>query len=123
MVNKEKLHEALGELIYALAMVDGTVQEEERKRLEQVLSKYSWGEPVLWSFNYESNHQSSVKDAYSKAFSVISEYGPFAAFYEVMEVLEATAEASQGIDDDERALIDRFKDELHEHFLNNPNIK
>ncbi len=123
MVNKEKLHESFGELIYAVAMADGSVQEEEKNMLVDFLKDYSWGDEVLWSFNYEEANKQELKNAYDKAFSVMVEFGPFPEFYEFMELLEKVADASDGIDDEERKLIDKFQSEIQEAFVNNPDIK
>jgi uncharacterized tellurite resistance protein B-like protein len=122
-MNKEKLYEAFGELLYAVAMADGAVQEEERARMKAVLAPFRWGEEVLWSFNYETNHQRPLKDAYAKSFRAICEHGPFSEFYEFVQVLEDVAAASKGIDPEERAMIDRFRQDLQEAFMNNPKIR
>ena len=123
MVNKEKLYESFGELIYAVAMADGEVQEEEKQELISWVKGYNWGDQVLWSFNYEESRKQEVKSAYDKAFSVMEEHGPFPEFYEFMDLLDKVAAASDGIDQEERKLIDRFRSELQESFMNNPNIK
>lgn len=123
MVNKEKLYEAFGELLYAVAISDGVVQQEEKAKLEEKLAQYSWGEQVLWSFNYEAANHHNLKGAYDRAFSVMNEYGPFREFYEFMQLLEEVAASSQGIDSDERQLIDRFHKEIKDAFMNNPNIR
>jgi hypothetical protein len=116
-MTKERLYEAFGELLYALAQVDGVVQPEELSKIKALLSPYRWGETVLWSFNYEHGKSGNMKDIYQKAFNCFAEYGAFAEFYELMEVLEKVAAASNGISIEERQLIDGFKHDLREVFL------
>jgi uncharacterized tellurite resistance protein B-like protein len=112
MVNKEKLLEAFGELIYAVAKIDGKVQPEEVEKLKALFQYKKGGEEIVWSFNYENKKGSSVKDAYEKALSVMIEYGPYVGYPELIRILNEVAQASNGIDESERFLISRFEEDL-----------
>lgn len=119
----EKVYEAFGELLYAVSLSDGELQAEEEAKLKEILSGHEWEEDILWSFNYEKGRQRSVRDAYARAMDVFAEYGPYKEYEKFFEVLEKVAEASSGIDEEERALIDSFKSELLERFQNDKRIQ
>jgi uncharacterized tellurite resistance protein B-like protein len=40
-MEKEKLYEALGELLYAMAKADGTVQESEIRAIDNIVKNHS----------------------------------------------------------------------------------
>lgn len=112
MVNKEKLFEAFGELIYAVAKIDGTVQPEEVEKLKSLFQYKTGGEEIIWSFNYETQKGNDVKYAYEKALGVMVEYGPYDGYPELIRILNEVAKASNGIEESERFLISRFEDDL-----------
>ncbi len=115
--SKERLYDALGELIYAVAKADGLVQAEEIERLQQVLLAHPWSREIKWSFDFEHRRKQSVEEAYSKALETCKEYGPSTEYAFLFEVLQAVAEASYGTDIKEAKIIERFKNELKDHFL------
>jgi hypothetical protein len=55
-----QLYDALGELIYALAKVDGLIDEAEIGKLEEVLRSHPWSSEIKWSFDYENRKANSV---------------------------------------------------------------
>lgn len=112
MVNKEKLFEAFGELIYAVAKIDGAVQPEEVEKLKSLFQYKTGGEEIIWSFNYESKKGNDVKYAYEKALGVMIEYGPYDGYPELIRILNEVAKASNGIEESERFLISRFEEDL-----------
>ena len=115
--SKEQLYDALGELIYAVAMADGIVQESETKKLEELLQQHPWSAAVKWSFDYENRKGKTVEEAYAKAIDTCKSYGPTEEYASLFELLDAVAEASDGIDEKEAAIIQGFKTELRNHFL------
>ena len=115
--SKERLYDALGELIYAVAMADGLVQAEEIERLQQVLLAHPWSREIKWSFDFENSREQSVEEAFSKAIETCKEYGPSTEYAFLFEVLQAIAAASHGTDTNEAIIIQRFKNEIKEHFL------
>lgn len=116
MVNKEEVYQAFGELIYAVAMADGEVQKEEVDKLHEILSKHEWANEIKWSFDYESKQKTSLNDAYNKALDTMVEYGPFEDYPFLFKTMEEVAEAFDGVVVEERALIDKFKNELINKF-------
>jgi uncharacterized tellurite resistance protein B-like protein len=122
-MTEERVYEAFGELVYAVAKADGSVQPEEDSTLKEILKKYSWGEQVAWSFEYEKNKNRSIVEAYNRSLDVFAEYGPFREYNNFFEVLEKVAAASGGIDENERSLIQRFKTDLINRLMNDERIK
>ena len=66
-MNKERLYDAFGELIYALAMVDGLIQPSEIEALAKILKGHPWASQIKWSFNYEVKKGIDINDIYEKA--------------------------------------------------------
>ncbi|MFN7118473.1 MAG: TerB family tellurite resistance protein [Saprospiraceae bacterium] len=113
----ERLHDAMGELIYAVAKADGLIQESEMQKLEEILQKHPWASNIHWSFNYEQNRNNSLEEAYTKALETCKEYGPSEEYEFLFEVLYEIAKASNGLNAEEAQLIVRFKLDLKEHFM------
>lgn len=114
--SKEQLYDAMGELIYALALSDGAVQDEEITALEQVLKAHPWAAAIQWSFDYENQKKKPLEEAYQKAMTTCKDYGPSEEYAFLLEVLQTIAEASEGMVTPEAELIIRFREELTEHF-------
>lgn len=112
MVNKEKLFEAFGELLYAVAKIDGSVQQEEIEKMKALFQYKKGGEQVIWSFSYENQHNNKVKDAYEKALDVMIEYGAYEDYPEFIRILSEVANASNGISESEKFIISRFEEDL-----------
>ena len=117
-VTKEQLYDALGELMYALALADGVIQASETEKLEALVQQHPWAAEIKWSFNYEKQKGKTLEDAYQKAISICKDYGPSEEYAFLMNVLESIAEASDGVVEAEQQLINRFRDELTEYFKN-----
>lgn len=111
-----QLYDALGELIYALAKVDGLVEEAEISKLEEVLQNHPWSSEIKWSFDYESRKEHSVDEAFAKALQTCKDFGPSPEYAFVVEVLKAVAEASDGTSVQESGMIERFQKELTDYF-------
>ena len=116
--SKEKLYDALGELIYTLAMSDGSIQESELEKLHELLIAHPNARAIQWSFDYEQDSNGSLEEVYQKALETCKAYGPTEEYAFLFDALEAVAKASDGIVAEELAIIERFKRELKEHFLN-----
>jgi uncharacterized tellurite resistance protein B-like protein len=116
MVTKEKLYEAFGELIYAVAKADGIVQGEEVEALEKILKSHSWAQDIIWSFKYEAEKNHSIDYVYKKAMDIFKEHGPASEYDQLISVLQAVAKASQGVSTDEKGVINKFQYELIEKF-------
>ena len=83
MKKKERLYEALGELIYAVAKADGLIQKEEFSMLDSLLKDHPWASTIKWSFNYEVSRNKSLDDIYEKAINHCQHYGPAPEYIEL----------------------------------------
>lgn len=115
-VGKTQLYDAFGELIYAIAQVDGVIQEAEIQKLRELLLGHAWAAEIEWSFNYEKKKTRTVEEAMAKALETCKSYGPSSEYAFLLEVLYLVAKASDGVQTEEQAIIDQFKRELTEHF-------
>lgn len=123
MAELDKLYEAFGELVYAVAKADGSVQNEEKKALQDLLKNDNWASDIIWSFNYEEKKAHSVKEAYAKAIDIFKFHGPFSEYERFIKVIEKVAEAFQGITAEEKALINNFRKDLMDTFKDDPRYK
>lgn len=115
-MNKEKLYEAFGELIYAVAMADGMIQKDETTALTNILKDHAWASDIQWSFNYELKKEHKAKDAYKKALYTFQEYGPAPEYEFLFEILEAVGGASETVDSQEADIIYDTMYELNKKF-------
>ena len=116
MVSREKLYDAFGELIYAIANCDGIIQDEELKALEERLENYPGAREIKWSFDYEKSRKHSVEESYDKAIDICKENGPDAEYVFLLDVLEEVSR-SNGIEEKQREIISRFQHDLRTRFL------
>ncbi len=117
MVNKTRLYDAFGELIYAVAIADGMIQQEELNTLEKILEGHPWAKEIKWSFDYERKKNHTLRDTYLKALETLKEYGPCADYKYLVEVLEKVAEAADGFTKTEGIIISNMQKSLQSHFL------
>ncbi len=115
--SKERLYDALGELIYAVAKADGLVQDEEASRLQEILQQHPWASEVQWSFDYENKRATTLEEAYQKAIDTCKAYGPTEEYEYLFDILYEIAKASEGVNLEEAQIIVQFKMELKEHFM------
>ncbi|MEM1319473.1 MAG: TerB family tellurite resistance protein [Bacteroidota bacterium] len=117
MVSKTRLFDAFGELIYAVAISDGMVQQEEIDSLHKILRGHPWAKEIQWSFDYEHRKQNALMETYNKALDTFKEYGPTKEYAYLIEVLEEVAAASDGVEKKEGILISNFQKSLRAHFV------
>ena len=115
-MSKIKLYDVFGELLYVLAMADGQVQEAEVKKLEELLADHPWGREIKWSFDYEVKQGTSPEDLYRKVILYCEAHGPDPEYKSMLEIMQAMAEASAGVDVDEQTIVDSFVIALTERF-------
>ncbi len=118
MTDKEKLYEVMGELLYSVALADGVIQKSELKVLKTITANHKWASNIKWSFDYEFSKGQNVDSVYRKALSFCQSYGPAPEYVEFLDLMYKVAEASDGIDENEAALIDSFSYKLSEQFRN-----
>ncbi len=116
-MDKERLYDAFGELIYALAMADGLIQPEEIQALDTILEGHRWASQIKWSFDYEANKNLNLHDVYTKALDTFSQHGQDKEYVYLIEILKRVAKASDGIDEKEQEIIERFQKDLKENFI------
>ncbi|MBL4650430.1 MAG: TerB family tellurite resistance protein [Aureispira sp.] len=116
--NHEKLYEAFGELLYVVAMADGLIQEEEVSALENILAKHPWATDIKWSFDYERKKERGVEEVYARVLDYCTNAGPSPEYQNMIEVMEAMAGASNGVDEDEKEVIETFISTLIQKFKN-----
>lgn len=114
--NHEKLYEAFGELLYIVAMADGLIQEEEISALENVLAEHPWAADIKWSFNYERKKQRPIDEIYAKVLDYCTYAGPNPEYQNMIDVMEAMAKASNGIDEGEQEVMEGFTTTLIQKF-------
>ena len=116
MTDKEKIYETLGELLFAVAMADGVIQEEEKEALNNLLANHKWASEIKWSFDYEANKSSSVEEVYEKVISFCHGYGPAPEYLEFIEAMKTIAEAADGLDEREDDIVNSFSRDLISRF-------
>ncbi len=97
-------------------MADGTIQKEELETIENRLSKHKWGEDIKWSFDYEVKNNNSIEDLYKKVVTYCEMHGPDEEYQFLIEVIEEVAKSSDGVDKDEKEVMDNFVIELTNKF-------
>lgn len=117
MIKKTKLYDAFGELLYAIAIADGEIQDEEKKTLERLLKEHPWSREIKWSFDYENQKKHSVEEAYSKAIDICKENGPDPEYKYLLDVMVNVADAFDGIVPQEKIVIDNFRKDLKDRFM------
>ncbi len=115
-MDKEKLYETLGELIYVIALADGVIQQEETDILNELLNTHKWAANIKWSFDYEVEHNNDPADIYKKVIYACHEYGPTPEYDEFIEVMQMVASASEGVDEHESEKINAFSKDLIDRF-------
>ncbi len=123
MVEKERLYDSFGELIYVLAMADGKVQVEEMDALEEILSKHPWAEEIEWSFQYERKKKNDPTEVYKKALQTFVDHGPDTEYARLLEFLEEVAKASEGFDYAEKEVILNFQYDFKERLKKDLELK
>lgn len=121
-INKEKLYEAFGELIYVVAMADGEIQETEVTALKKLVSEHPLGADIKWSFDYEAKNITDTKDTYQKVLNTCQAFGPTEDYLLLIDLLEKVAEASAGIEEKEQEVINNFQADLIARFKEDSSI-
>lgn len=115
-ISKEQLFEAFGEILYAMAAVDGKIQEEEKILIAQAIKHHRYEYDILFSFKQEVTKARTITQAFTKAMDTFRSYGPFDGYSDFKIILENLAQSCQGISKEEQELIDQFHKELLANF-------
>jgi len=116
MSDTEKLYETLGELLYVVAKADGVIRNSEREKLNEILKGHSWADQIKWSFDYEVKKNTSVEELYKKVITYCEMHGPDQEYQFLLNLVEEVAAATNGIDKDEKEVMDVFVYDLTEKF-------
>jgi len=116
MRKEEKIYEVLGEMLYVVAMADGVIQAEEKDALQKFFGNHSQGEDIVWSFEYEESHKSSIDDIYNKVIDYCHNHGPSPVYVEFIDAMKVIANAVDGVDVDESKFINSFSADLLARF-------
>lgn len=123
MASKEKVYEAFGELLYAVARSEGKVKQKTIDHLENILKKYTWGNEAIWSFKYEKEHKKSFEETYDHAVDIFIEYGPFEEYEKFFELIEEINQEDNSIFGNRgQKILINFKKKLHRAFMENEDI-
>ncbi|MEM1136762.1 MAG: hypothetical protein AAGI07_13070 [Bacteroidota bacterium] len=123
MANEEKVYEAFGELLYAIARSEGKVKQATEEHVEMMLKKYTWGNEAIWSFKYEKKRKNSFEETYDHAISTFIEYGPFEEYKTFFELLDEIHQQKNSIFGERgKKILSNFKKKLQRAFMENENI-
>jgi hypothetical protein len=114
-IEKEELFNAFGELLYAVASADGSIQDEEKKLLMQLVSHHSYAFDIIATFKSHVNSTHSIEEAYNNAIRTFKAYGYFEGYQEFQSIVEELALACNGITKEEKRILDDFIKELQEY--------
>ena len=118
MTNKDRLYDAFGELVYVLAMADGSIQPQEIEQVKQILQQHPNGEAIQWSFDYEARKQRPVEKVYQSVIDACQEVGPDPEYLFLIDLLEKVAAIHAGKSAEEDQVIKGFTTDLIERFRN-----
>ena len=116
MSDTATLYRSLGELLYAVAMADGVIQESEQNAIQLLLRDHKWAEEIEWSFTHDVEAHPKVDTAYERAIAVCKKHGPSPLYAEFIAAMEIVADASLGIDPEEDEVIQLVAHDLVARF-------
>ncbi|PIB35336.1 hypothetical protein BFP72_07960 [Reichenbachiella sp. 5M10] len=110
-LNKE-LIDTFGKILYAVAKVDGRVQEEEIDVVRRVIDHNEWAQELELSFEIERFIDTEAEAIFESAMEVFDRYDVRKHYEEFLDLLEEVADAHDGVITAEKDLIDRFRKRL-----------
>jgi hypothetical protein len=123
MANKEKVFEAFGELLYAVARAEGKVRKDTAEQVAQLLDKYTWASDAIWSFKYEKDHKTTFEETYDQALDTFVEHGPMEEYKNFFELLdELSDDAHPLLGNRGKKILINFKRKLNRKFMENEDI-
>ncbi|MBC8342604.1 MAG: TerB family tellurite resistance protein [Bacteroidetes bacterium] len=116
MIKRERLYDAFGDLIYAIALADGQIQNVEVEVLSKILEGYKGATDIRWSFDYNRIKGKSVEETYQRAIEVCKENGPDPEYPFLIELMVKVAKAYKGIVPSEQIILEKFATDLKAKF-------
>lgn len=108
----EEVLDTFGKIIYAIAKSDGEVQDEEADVIREVIDNHEWAQELELSFAVEKELDTDYESVFEEAMGVFETYDVKEHYGQFIDLLEKIAEAHDGIVNEEKLLIDRFKERL-----------
>ncbi|MCV9385864.1 hypothetical protein [Reichenbachiella ulvae] len=108
----KELLDTFGKILYAVAKSDGEVQEEELAVVRKVIDDHEWAQELELSFEVERELDSDADGIFEEAMSVFCRYDVRSHYEQFIDLLEKVAEAHDGVVQEEKVLIDKFKTHL-----------
>lgn len=109
---EKDLQQAFGRIIYAMAKIDGEVQQIEIDVFKEFIANHEWAESVSLSFEEETETDDDPNKVFLKAMKVFRAHGPSEHYPFFIDLLKKIAEAHDGIIDEEQKLLNRIKEGL-----------
>ncbi|MDH5474332.1 MAG: hypothetical protein OEX22_01425 [Cyclobacteriaceae bacterium] len=106
------LRQAFGKVIYAVAKIDGEVQQVEIDVFKKEIANHEWAKEISLSFEEERVLNTNPNIVFLKAMKVFRSNGPSEHYPFFIDLLEKIADAHEGIVDEEEKMIKRFKESL-----------
>lgn len=119
MHEKHELYRAIAVLAYAMAMVDGELQETEKKAFLNIINKELGEDAWVASSRFElleENLTPTIEHAYNYALFAINKYKHLVDNKlkdQFINVVEKVAKAHEGTSQAEEFVIERFKRDLN----------
>ena len=107
-----KLQKAFGQVIYAIAKIDGEVQQIEIDVFKKEIEKHQWAREISLSFEEERQSNLDPNIVFLKAMKIFRANGPSEHYPFFIDLLEQIAEAHDGVIEEEQLMIERFKEGL-----------
>ena len=119
----QNIHVAMGSLAYSIAKADGVIQEEEKKILHSIAqeefelsdSDHEW---ITKMFDKLEKDNTSLEDAYTYAMDTLLESNRNDYDFtdsiknKCINFMEKVSYAFDGISSEEKAILDRFKEDV-----------
>lgn len=116
--NRETL-DVFGRILYALAMADGAVQDEEIHVLHEIVLKDKWAKEIELSFDKAIKLDMDPRITFFKNMRIFQTLDDEQREY-FLELMEKVANAYGGVIPEERDLITKFKSNLKGGFMESP---
>ncbi|UXP30757.1 hypothetical protein N6H18_10375 [Reichenbachiella agarivorans] len=107
--------DVFGKILYALAMADGAIQEQEIKELEKIVEQDKWAHRIKLSFDRAMRLEMDPKIVFFKNMRILQtlKYDQHMPYF--VNLMERMASAYNGIIPAERDMISRFQDHFREN--------
>lgn len=106
--NKTELYQSFASLIYAVAMADGILMNEEKDAIRKVIGNHPMMAPLNSLFESKEKLEISIVSAYYEVMTYIKQNKPDPEFSFLVQVLESLSSLSEGVEEEEGNLVEEF---------------